>query len=372
MQCDFRSSSDNGNVGRRLAPASRPYQRTPSRVEAASTIARRVQFRGSLCDFCRFYSEFPATALILMRVGIEPRQEHWSVCGVYTEVQVRYRIILPILFGSLAIALVIWDIHNLRVIQSNGMSWDTGAPIWPYEAANLIFSSLNAPAFVLAAPFFYFPHLELQEMRYPVLLPAIVVWWWWIGTRFDFGILGLRRWSHPRWWAAGAITLAVVFSVAGAWSVKDGIERWIRFPDTHPLILAKISSIAAWCFAIAVGCSLAVRRLWHREFSSADGQSRHRPVLAYGIGLTALAALATSLVGMIQEPKLDRNSCIVDDSSGCVHGTVIDAAGNQSEDLKSRSYPQTIVMKRDGPPSEPSSRIARVGSVLIALSRASM
>lgn len=169
-----------------------------------------------------------------MRVGIEPRQEHWSVCGVYTEVQVRYRIILPILFGSLAIALVIWDIHNLRVIQSNGMSWDTGAPIWPYEAANLIFSSLNAPAFVLAAPFFYFPHLELQEMRYPVLLPAIVVWWWWIGTRFDFGILGLRRWSHPRWWRLARSPSRLSFRLLERGASKTELSAGLDSPTLTP------------------------------------------------------------------------------------------------------------------------------------------
>ena len=54
-----------------------------------------------------------------------------------------------------------------------GMAWDTGAPVWPYEASYHFLSAINTPAFVLAAPFFGLPHLELTVVRYPVLLPVI-------------------------------------------------------------------------------------------------------------------------------------------------------------------------------------------------------
>jgi len=49
--------------------------------------------------------------------------------------KVRFCILLPILFGLLAVALMTWDYHNQRIIESIGMTWDTGAPIWPYQTS---------------------------------------------------------------------------------------------------------------------------------------------------------------------------------------------------------------------------------------------
>ena len=50
----------------------------------------------------------------------------------------RLRIVLPSVMGILSLPLVLWDIHNERVIESIGMGWDTGAPIWPYQASDIL------------------------------------------------------------------------------------------------------------------------------------------------------------------------------------------------------------------------------------------
>lgn len=145
---------------------------------------------------------------------------------LYLMMQVPYRILLPTVLGSISGALVLWDLYNLRVIQSMGMAWDTGAPIWPFEAANLILSALNGPVYVLSSPLFLMPHLNLQERRYPVLLPAIIIWWWWIGTRADSGILGLRRWPHPRRTVVAAVVLGTALKIAGVLTInlKSAVE----------------------------------------------------------------------------------------------------------------------------------------------------
>jgi hypothetical protein len=67
---------------------------------------------------------------------------------------IRYRILLPIALGGLSAALMAWDIHNEKVLESTGMAWDTGAPLWPYQASSLILFALNLPAYVLATPLF--------------------------------------------------------------------------------------------------------------------------------------------------------------------------------------------------------------------------
>src|SRR6266404_1369660 len=112
--------------------------------------------------------------------------------------RMRFRVVLPVSLGIVSVALIIWDLYNLHVIRTMGMAWDTGAPVWPYQASLLLHHAINAPAFVLAAPFFFLPHLETMEMRYPVLLPVILLWWWWLGTRIDFGILGGQHLRRPK------------------------------------------------------------------------------------------------------------------------------------------------------------------------------
>ena len=69
--------------------------------------------------------------------------------GVYRHMVVRrYRIFLPVTQGALGTALIIWNVHNTRVIESMGMAWDMGAPIWPYQASWLLLVGINAPAYV--------------------------------------------------------------------------------------------------------------------------------------------------------------------------------------------------------------------------------
>jgi hypothetical protein len=65
----------------------------------------------------------------------------------------------------------------------------TGLPVWPYLAPSLLLRAINAPAFVVATPYFLLPHLQTDNARYPMLLAMIVLWWWWLGTRVDFGLL---------------------------------------------------------------------------------------------------------------------------------------------------------------------------------------
>ena len=54
--------------------------------------------------------------------------------------------------GIASLPLVLWDIHNERVIASVGMGWDMGAPIWPYQAADILMRLLNCPAYSIVMP----------------------------------------------------------------------------------------------------------------------------------------------------------------------------------------------------------------------------
>ena len=251
----------------------------------------------------------------------------------------RFRIALPAVFGVVAAVLIFWDIYNQRVIESVGMGWDTGAPVWPYQASYLLLSAINAPAFALAAPLFLLPHLGLVEMRYSTLFPAILLWWWWVGTRIDYGILGSRHYRRPIWSATLASCVSAGFVLCGGWSIWDEVHRWLRYPATHPLFLLGAASVAAWCFILAGVSLVAARRLMKRLFPGPIDQRQRSKVLGYGVGVTVTAALVTSLVGVVREPRADPDSCVVSEVAGCIHGTVVDEKGGARKGVQIEILP---------------------------------
>ena len=220
-----------------------------------------------------------------------------------------------------------------------GMGWDTGAPVWPYQASYLLFSAINAPALVLASPLFLLPHLGLAEMRHSTLLPAILLWWWWVGTRIDYGILGRRCYRHPRWWATVTSLVATGFTFCGVRTVWEEIDRWSRYPDTHPLFGMTQAIWAAWCFALAAMSVLAARRLLQCRFPALADQEQRSKVLGYGAGVTVIAALLTSIIGIAREPWVDPDSCLVSEAAGCIHGTVVDERGTVRKDVRVEIVP---------------------------------
>ncbi len=179
---------------------------------------------------------------------------------------IRYRVILPIVFGGLAAALMVWDIRNTHVIESMGMAWDTGAPIWPYRASFLILFAVNFPALVLAAPLFLLGKLQTYPMRV-MILPLITLWWWWVGTRIDFGILGRQRYRHPK------VTAGILVAMAAgllSWAIYTGVAE-LQFRQEYGLVLRAnylvlltrtTIPIASWCLILSGGALIGAKRLY--------------------------------------------------------------------------------------------------------------
>jgi hypothetical protein len=103
----------------------------------------------------------------------------------------RLRIVLPSAIGVLSVPLIFWDIHNARVIASVGMGWDMGAPIWPYQAADILMRLLNCPAYSIVMPIANWLRLAAPTHLF-LVVPAILIWWWFVGFTLD---RGLARWS---------------------------------------------------------------------------------------------------------------------------------------------------------------------------------
>ena len=181
--------------------------------------------------------------------------------------RLRMRIILPITFGFAALALMIWDIVNQRVIESMGMAWDTGPPVWPYQASNLILLAVNLPAVVISVPLFLLLQLQTWEERFPVLFPAILFWWWWVGTRIDFGLLGKRPPRRPRFLASFLVVAGAALIYAAVESASDGFRLWHLwqsyggvFQIGDLLLLVRPASVALWSLVGACICLLVAFR----------------------------------------------------------------------------------------------------------------
>jgi hypothetical protein len=96
------------------------------------------------------------------------------------------RIVLPSAISIVSFPLVLWDIHNARVIESMGMGWDMGAPIWPYQASDILLRLLNGPAYSIAMPITNLLRLGAPA-HLALIVPASLIWWWWLGLTLDRG-----------------------------------------------------------------------------------------------------------------------------------------------------------------------------------------
>ena len=166
----------------------------------------------------------------------------------------RLRIILPSAIGAASLPLVFWDISNARVIESMGMGWDTGAPIWPYEAPDIFLRLLNGPAYSIAMPIANW--LRLAEPTHLfVVLPAILIWWWFLGFTLD---RGLGRWPF--------LAMVVVLVALLLWSATaiPGVFR-LRLDDqsllSATLLIVRFLTPVAWFIALTPLLFLRTRRV---------------------------------------------------------------------------------------------------------------
>ena len=149
--------------------------------------------------------------------------------------KIKFRIILPLIFGLTAIGLIAWDYHNMRIIESMGMDWDTCAPIWPYQTSWMLLFAINAPAIFLSRPLCFLLDLKLHNSFYPIHFLAILLFWYWVGSRLDWGLLGVKTFRHPKRWAVLLIVSAIALLAYFSWDTWKSLSLWIILIDTRLL-----------------------------------------------------------------------------------------------------------------------------------------
>jgi putative flippase GtrA len=137
--------------------------------------------------------------------------------------KIPYRASLPIIFGLTALALISWGFHADYACRFD----DSWRPFWRCEAPNFLLSAINAPAVVCARlltyPWMSSPLYDLPfHLNYFIELPAIVLWWWFVGTRIDFGLLGIA-YRRRRTWIAVTTGAAIALAATLAWSISEEV-----------------------------------------------------------------------------------------------------------------------------------------------------
>jgi len=177
----------------------------------------------------------------------------------------RFRLVLPLVFGCIAIALIAWELHNEQVIESVGMGWDTGPPIWPYQSSWILLQGINAPAYALDLAIFLLLGVGNNQARLLFELPTILIWWWFIGWRIDFGLLPQRSVRKRGVWRTVLVVVAL-----GFWScIAYLVVQQVRFSSEYGqrgwrgpmLFLLRHAGILCWCFLLAIWSTIAAARL---------------------------------------------------------------------------------------------------------------
>jgi len=246
---------------------------------------------------------------------------------------IRFRLVLPLVFGFLAAVLMTWDYENNRMVGLMGMGWDMGPPFWPYQAIYLLLFTINAPAFVLSMPILKLLSLQTLSLQYGIWFPAIVGWWWWIGTRIDFGILGRRRFRYAKLIAGVLSTVSLVLLYVAARASLRELHWWMEYgrnssPFRVPTLLRTIGPVL-WCLVLASGCLVAAMRLFQGRIAPAiEGRHKYRlPVI--GVAVVALYIFVIHRWDKSLNPPPNYDECAVDRlyGLGCIHGTVVDEGG---------------------------------------------
>lgn len=158
----------------------------------------------------------------------------------------RYRTVLPVILGIVAVVLIAWQEHYIQLIRLSG---DDATPVWPYETPFLFLWGINTPAVDAADQLSSLLHLAVG-LRTSFRLVAILVFWWWIGTRLDSGVLRRRRHRHPR-------RCAVFLAAAAAISFYAGVHILLyEFPTRVPGHIADVE------YLLPFACA-SVRALWY-------------------------------------------------------------------------------------------------------------
>ena len=166
-----------------------------------------------------------------------------------------------LVFGLVDLVLILWDIHNVRVIESVGMGWDTGAPLWPYQTPATLLFALNTPAYLVGVPIGR--ALRLYSLwHYIIQFPLFLCWWFLAGYALDSAFWKGERLRSR--WKGVAVICGVILTAIGAAVLRDAVVWWIqycgRLLTSQNIITLRLSAPGLWCLLFAAAATVLATR----------------------------------------------------------------------------------------------------------------
>jgi hypothetical protein len=233
-------------------------------------------------------------------------------------------------FGLVSAALMAWGLY----VEPRCVFYDAGRPFWPCEAPGFALRLLSAPPIVVAQLLANTWDAAPSYFAYITELPFILLWWWFVGTRLDFGILGVGRYRLRRVWLSFFIaTFALLLTIFG-WSQWEDVQFYRTYPsvDGNPFLASiknlRLLPLRLWLLVLIFAFGLAALRVARGRTGQTDRKlaSPHMTRL-FGLGLALYCACAA---GAVWHSKLEeqRRQADYDLHRMIIQGRVLDDRGS--------------------------------------------
>ena len=213
------------------------------------------------------------------------------------------------------------------------MFYDAGRPFWPCEAPDFALKLLSAPAIVVALRLANTWRTAPSHFAYIAELPLILLWWWFVGTRLDFGILGVGRYRRRRVWLSFFIASFALLLTVFAWSQWEDVQFYRTYPyvEGNPYFASiknmSLLPLRLWLLVLIFAFGLAALRIVGGRTGRTDRKlASLRTIRLFGLGLALYCACAA---GVVWHSKLEeqRRQAEYDLHRIIVQGRVLDDRG---------------------------------------------
>ena len=181
---------------------------------------------------------------------------------------IRLSRILPAVTTGVTVPLAVWDVHNIKVIESMGMAWDTGPPVWPYQASGILLRLVDFPAWVSAIPIANALGL-LAPVDHVLLLPLALFWWWLIGQTLDWVRLGTLV-KQTSLFLSSLLGVNIVALLAAITTAQTALQWWFQYHGSLMIFLRLLTPTIWLCGAILISLAAARKAIaagssWDRD-----------------------------------------------------------------------------------------------------------
>lgn len=225
------------------------------------------------------------------------------------------------------------------------MFYDAGRPFWPCEAPDSALKLLSAPPIVVGQQLANTWRTAPSYFAHIVELPLILCWWWFVGTRLDFGILGVGRYRLRRVSLSFFITSFALLLAVFGWLEWEGVQFYRTYPyvDGNPY-LASIKNLRSlpsrlWLLVLIFAFGLAALHLARGRTGQTDREpTSPRTIRLFGLGLALYCACA---VGAVWHSKFEeyRRQAEYDLHRIIIKGRVLDDRGSPVYAIKVELVP---------------------------------